>query len=129
MHICGKITRSNCCRSCCRVTPCPWQGPARSSLSLLPFPCLDATLTPWYSARASLLAHPADPSKGTAPGVVKESADRELVGKLELLRGVSFHAQPARVLALLGGSGAGKTTLFVSCGVWRDSMWVWPGCR
>ncbi|KDD76344.1 ABC-2 type transporter, partial [Helicosporidium sp. ATCC 50920] len=52
-----------------------------------------------------------DPSKGMAPGVVKGSDDPAIEGKLQLLKGVSLHAVPGDLLALMGGSGAGKTTL------------------
>lgn len=54
-----------------------------------------------------------DPAKGKgeAPGVVQDSEDREISGKLELLKGLSFFAQPGSLTALMGGSGAGKTTL------------------
>lgn len=52
-----------------------------------------------------------DPSKGTAPGVVKDSEDKEIAGKLQLLHSISCHAVPKEVTALMGGSGAGKTTL------------------
>ena len=40
-------------------------------------------------------------------------ADRDVQtqGKLQLLQNVSFFAHPGRILAIMGGSGAGKTTL------------------
>ena len=43
--------------------------------------------------------------------MVQDSGDREIAGKLELLKGLSFFAQPGSLTALMGGSGAGKTTL------------------
>eukprot|EP00887_Chlorella_sp_A99_P001837 scaffold19.g1837.t1 len=52
-----------------------------------------------------------DPSKGQAPGVVRSGADKAVIGMLELLKGVSFFAEPGQLVALMGGSGAGKTTL------------------
>lgn len=52
-----------------------------------------------------------DPSGGTVPGVVKDSADKEIEGKLELLQGIDIFAEPGELTALMGGSGAGKTTL------------------
>ena len=52
-----------------------------------------------------------DPSGGTAPGVVKDIADKEISGKLQLLKGIDFYAEPGQLVALMGGSGAGKTTL------------------
>ncbi|KAL4442124.1 hypothetical protein ABPG77_011385 [Micractinium sp. CCAP 211/92] len=52
-----------------------------------------------------------DPSKGAAPGVVKDTSDKEIAGKLELLKGIDFYAEPGSLTALMGGSGAGKTTL------------------
>jgi ABC-type lipoprotein export system ATPase subunit len=53
-----------------------------------------------------------DPSGGAAPGVVDAAhPDRELAGTLQLLRGIDFFAEPGRLTALMGGSGAGKTTL------------------
>eukprot|EP00887_Chlorella_sp_A99_P006644 scaffold3.g6644.t1 len=52
-----------------------------------------------------------DPSSGTAPGVVKGSADKEIEGKLELLKGINLFAEPGNLVSLMGGSGAGKTTL------------------
>ncbi|GAB4819215.1 hypothetical protein N2152v2_006261 [Parachlorella kessleri] len=58
-----------------------------------------------------------DPSKGEAAGVVKGSGDRRIEGKLELLKGISLYAEPGNLIALMGGSGAGKTTLMdVICG-------------
>ncbi|KAI3428353.1 hypothetical protein D9Q98_006733 [Chlorella vulgaris] len=52
-----------------------------------------------------------DPSKGTAPGVVQDNSDKEIAGKLELLKGLDLSAEPGSLTALMGGSGAGKTTL------------------
>lgn len=52
-----------------------------------------------------------DPSGGIAPGVVKGSDDRQIEGKLQLLHGIDFYAEPGILTALMGGSGAGKTTL------------------
>lgn len=52
-----------------------------------------------------------DPSKGTRKDVVKGSDDREIEGKLQLLQGIDFYAEPGKLTALMGGSGAGKTTL------------------
>ena len=52
-----------------------------------------------------------DPSGGSHPNVVKGSGDKEIEGKLQLLKGINFHAEPGRLTALMGGSGAGKTTL------------------
>ena len=52
-----------------------------------------------------------DPSGGTRPGVVKGSDDKEIEGKLQLLKGIDFYAEPGKLTALMGGSGAGKTTL------------------
>jgi hypothetical protein len=48
---------------------------------------------------------PPTPQEGTP------AADPDVAGKLELLKGVSFHAEPGVLTALMGGSGAGKTTL------------------
>jgi ABC-type multidrug transport system fused ATPase/permease subunit len=52
-----------------------------------------------------------DPSGGTAPGVVKEDDDKEIAGKLQLLHDINFYVEPGMLTALMGGSGAGKTTL------------------
>ena len=52
-----------------------------------------------------------DPSGGTAPGVVKNSNDKEIEGKLQLLKNIDFFVEPGCLTALMGGSGAGKTTL------------------
>ncbi len=52
-----------------------------------------------------------DPSGGSAPGVVKDTADKEVAGKLQLLKSIDFYARPGELVALMGGSGAGKTTL------------------
>eukprot|EP00889_Picochlorum_renovo_P001437 jgi/Picre1/28467/NNA_003871.t1 len=52
-----------------------------------------------------------DPSKGTRQDVVKGSDDKEIEGKLQLLQGIDFYAEPGKLTALMGGSGAGKTTL------------------
>ena len=52
-----------------------------------------------------------DPSGGEHPNVVKGSGDKEIEGKLQLLKGINFHAEPGKLTALMGGSGAGKTTL------------------
>jgi ABC-type glutathione transport system ATPase component len=52
-----------------------------------------------------------DPSSGAAPGVVKDTSDREIAGKLQLLKSIDLFAEPAVLTALMGGSGAGKTTL------------------
>lgn len=52
-----------------------------------------------------------DPSSGLAPGVVKDSSDREIAGKLQLLQHIDFYSEPGCLTALMGGSGAGKTTL------------------
>lgn len=52
-----------------------------------------------------------DPSGGEHPNVVKKSGDKEIEGTLQLLKGISFHAEPGKLTALMGGSGAGKTTL------------------
>ncbi|KAL4427934.1 hypothetical protein ABPG75_002023 [Micractinium tetrahymenae] len=62
-----------------------------------------------------------DPSKGTAPGVVKDTSDKEIAGKLELLKGIDFYAEPGSLTALMGGSGAGKTTL-MDCILGRKTM-------
>lgn len=60
-----------------------------------------------------------DPSGGTAAGVVKsDREDKEIAGKLELLKGISMYTKPGQLTALMGGSGAGKTTLMVG-GCWR----------
>ena len=48
-----------------------------------------------------------DPSGGTAAGVVKDSADAAIAGKLELLKGLHISAEPGSLTALMGGSGAG----------------------
>jgi ABC-type multidrug transport system ATPase subunit/ABC-type multidrug transport system permease subunit len=52
-----------------------------------------------------------DPSQGVAPGVVKGSGDKVIEGKLQLLHSISCFAAPKQLVALMGGSGAGKTTL------------------
>jgi ABC-type multidrug transport system ATPase subunit len=52
-----------------------------------------------------------DPSGGSSPGVVKGSRDKDIEGKLQLLKGIDFYAEPGKLTALMGGSGAGKTTL------------------
>lgn len=52
-----------------------------------------------------------DPSGGTSPGVVKGTSDKDIEGKLQLLKGIDFYAEPGKLTALMGGSGAGKTTL------------------
>ena len=52
-----------------------------------------------------------DPSGGSHPGVVKGSGDKDIEGSLQLLKGINFHAEPGKLTALMGGSGAGKTTL------------------
>ncbi len=53
-----------------------------------------------------------DPSKGKAPGVVPaDDPDKAVAGKLQLLRSIDLHAEPGELTALMGGSGAGKTTL------------------
>ncbi len=52
-----------------------------------------------------------DPSGGEHPNVIKGSGDKEIEGALQLLKGISFHAEPGKLTALMGGSGAGKTTL------------------
>jgi ABC-type multidrug transport system ATPase subunit/ABC-type multidrug transport system permease subunit len=52
-----------------------------------------------------------DPSGGSAPGVVKNTEDKEVSGKLQLLKSIDFYARPGELVALMGGSGAGKTTL------------------
>ncbi|KAL4527487.1 hypothetical protein Ndes2526B_g08823 [Nannochloris sp. 'desiccata'] len=52
-----------------------------------------------------------DPSSGAAPGVVKNTEDKEIAGKLQLLKSIDFYARPGELVALMGGSGAGKTTL------------------
>jgi ABC-type multidrug transport system ATPase subunit len=52
-----------------------------------------------------------DPSGGSAPGVVKDTEDKEVAGKLQLLKSIDFYARPGELVALMGGSGAGKTTL------------------
>lgn len=52
-----------------------------------------------------------DPSGGSSPGVVKGSGDKDIEGKLQLLKGIDFYAEPGKLTALMGGSGAGKTTL------------------
>jgi ABC-type multidrug transport system fused ATPase/permease subunit len=50
--------------------------------------------------------------KGAAP-----SEDATKPGMLQLLRDITFTARPGRLTALMGGSGAGKTTLMdVVCG-------------
>lgn len=56
-----------------------------------------------------------DPAKGKGANknVIKDSGDPEIEGKLRLLNGIDFFAQPANLTALMGGSGAGKTTLMV----------------
>ena len=85
-------------------------------------PCTSACLLkqlPPSNARipssASCRYYVAYPSHGEAArGVVKDSSDREIAGKLELLKGISFHAEPGRLTALMGGSGAGGHT----CTAW-----------
>lgn len=52
-----------------------------------------------------------DPSSGMAPGVVKDTKDSEIAGKLQLLKNIDFYSEPGCLTALMGGSGAGKTTL------------------
>lgn len=52
-----------------------------------------------------------DPSGGSSAGVVKGSEDKDIEGKLQLLKGIDFYAEPGKLTALMGGSGAGKTTL------------------
>lgn len=49
-----------------------------------------------------------DPSGGSAPGVVRDSHDKEIAGKLQLLHNIDFYVQPGCLTALMGGSGAGK---------------------
>ena len=48
-----------------------------------------------------------DPSGGTSPGVVKDTADKELHAKPQLLNNIDFYASPGELVALMGGSGAG----------------------
>lgn len=67
-----------------------------------------------------------DPSHGEAAGVVKDTHDREISGKLELLKGVSFYAAPGDLTALMGGSGAGKTTL-MDCVLGRKTVGLLRG--
>ncbi|KAL6777130.1 hypothetical protein ACKKBF_B20305 [Auxenochlorella protothecoides x Auxenochlorella symbiontica] len=60
-----------------------------------------------------------DPAKGkgSGRGIVTGTGDAELDGKLQLLHDISLVAEPGRLMALMGGSGAGKTTLMdVICG-------------
>jgi len=52
-----------------------------------------------------------DPSGGSHPGVVKNTEDKKIAGKLQLLNSIDFYARPGELVALMGGSGAGKTTL------------------
>ena len=58
-----------------------------------------------------------DPSTGTRKDVVKGSDDREIQGKLQLLRGIDFYAEPGKLTALMGGSGAEKTSINGCC-IW-----------
>ncbi|KAK2076776.1 hypothetical protein QBZ16_005002 [Prototheca wickerhamii] len=48
--------------------------------------------------------------KGANPNVIQDTGDAEIDGKLRLLNDVSFYAEPTDLIALMGGSGAGKTT-------------------
>ncbi|MEW5297917.1 MAG: hypothetical protein WDW36_001095 [Sanguina aurantia] len=72
---------------------------------------------PAYSAKvakaeaAAAAAHPVThdvEAKGAVPAVTRTNAGKE---KLELLAGMTGFALPGVLLALMGGSGAGKTTL------------------
>ncbi|KAL4434347.1 hypothetical protein ABPG75_000788 [Micractinium tetrahymenae] len=67
-----------------------------------------------------------DPSHGEAAGVVKDAGDKDIAGKLELLKGVSFYAVPGDLTALMGGSGAGKTTL-MDCVLGRKTVGLLRG--
>lgn len=50
-------------------------------------------------------------SKKRHPGMVRGCGDTEIEGTIQLLRNVDFYAQPGHLTALMGVSGAGKTTL------------------
>jgi ABC-type multidrug transport system ATPase subunit len=49
--------------------------------------------------------------KGDSPYVVQDGQDPGLQGKLQLLKSINVMAEPGTLTALVGGSGAGKTTL------------------
>ena len=50
-------------------------------------------------------------SRKKHPRTVQGCDDTELEGTIHLLRDIDFYAQPGHLVALMGGSGAGKTTL------------------
>lgn len=52
-----------------------------------------------------------DPVSSKGVKLIKHSDDREIQGKLQLLKVISFYVEPGKLTALMGGSGAGKTTL------------------
>ena len=50
-------------------------------------------------------------SGGSHREIVRGSGDKAVEGKIRLLRNIDFFAQPGHLTALMGGSGAGKTSL------------------
>ena len=98
--------------------------------------CAHSLMRDWYEKRRCCSCQPLlrpsaspsplhryyvnDPTRGESPSVVKSDAaaggDKEIVGKLELLKGISFYAEPGCLMALMGGSGAGGAWL---AGGWR----------
>lgn len=50
-----------------------------------------------------------------APGALDIAGLHFSYGKLPILRGLSFSAEPGRICALFGPNGSGKTTLFRCC--------------
>eukprot|EP00889_Picochlorum_renovo_P005071 jgi/Picre1/32101/NNA_007449.t1 len=50
-------------------------------------------------------------SRGHHQSMIRGCDDTEIEGTIQLLRSIDFYAQPGHLTALMGGSGAGKTTL------------------
>lgn len=50
-------------------------------------------------------------SRKKHPSMIRGCGDTEIEGTIQLLRNVDFYAQPGHLTALMGVSGAGKTTL------------------
>eukprot|EP00878_Enallax_costatus_P041714 GHUV01048577.1.p1 GENE.GHUV01048577.1~~GHUV01048577.1.p1 ORF type:complete len:256 (+),score=61.91 GHUV01048577.1:442-1209(+) len=70
------------------------------------------------SKQDARISHDAEQGRRPSDDVqVLEAARVEQPAELELLKGVSGYAVPGKLMALMGGSGAGKTTLMdVICG-------------
>jgi ABC-type multidrug transport system ATPase subunit/ABC-type multidrug transport system permease subunit len=89
-----------------RLSPLPSKAADKAAAAAVAVP-----FTPITLVCRNIRYYVPDPSKGAAPGVVKDSSDSEIEGKLELLKGIDLYAEPGSLTALMGGSGAGKTTL------------------